>query len=114
MSQFGWVFVFVLLLISSVNEKRWIQTQLAEEVKSGLLSAQQVVIASSPRKRNMAFLNAPAGKRAATRRFYTACVEIAFKKQQRLKMGEEGHHNTAIITNYRNEIRGYILKGLFS
>ena len=110
---FGWIFMFVLLLISSSNERRWIRKQLAEEVKNGLLTAQQVAIASSPQKRNLAYLSAPSGHRTATRRFYTACVEMAFKKQQRLKMGEEGHHNSAIINTYRNEIRGYLLKGLF-
>lgn len=110
---FGWLFMLILLGISVAIERRWIRTQLEDEVKSGLLTAQQARIAGSPRLRNLAALRAPAGKRAATRRFYTACVEMAFKKQQRAKMGEELHNNTAIIKGYRNEIRGFLLNGLF-
>jgi RsiW-degrading membrane proteinase PrsW (M82 family) len=109
---FGWVFMLVLLIVSSFNEKKWIRNQLNEEVQSGLLTLQQAAIACSPRKRNMAFLSAPSGSKKATRRFYTACVEMAFKKQQRARFGEESQHNSLIIDSYRTEIKNYRQNGI--
>ena len=109
---FGWIFILLLLIISSLNERKWIRTQLNEEVLSGLLTAQQAEVACSPRKRNRAFLRAPSGTKKATRRFYTACVEMAFKKQQRARLGEESQHNSFIIDTYRNEIKDFQQKGI--
>lgn len=109
----SWLLMLILLIVSTFNERRWIKTYLAEEVSEGLLTAEQAITATSRRKRNLAVIRAPMGKRKATRQFYTACVEMAFKKHQRARLGEEAQHNTAIINHYRNEIRGHILNNLF-
>lgn len=105
----SWGLMFIILLISASSERRWIREQLIGEVKNGLLTQQQVEIACSPRKRNYAFLGAPAGQKLNTRRFYIACVEMAFKKHQRQKMGEEKQANSTIIQSYRDEIKKHQL-----
>lgn len=109
---FGWIFMLLLLVISSFNERKWIRTQLSDEVLSGLLTAEHAAIACSPHKRNIASLKAPSGSKRATRRFYTACVEMALKKHQYAKLGDESQHNSVIIETYRNEIKNFRQNGI--
>jgi hypothetical protein len=100
----GWLSMFAFAVWALSRERRWIHDQLGEELQLGLITSAQYQVACS------AWLQTGAGLRAMrlgryrqTRRFYQACAELAFKKQQRMTVGEEGH-NSQIIAGLRTEI----------
>jgi RsiW-degrading membrane proteinase PrsW (M82 family) len=100
----GWLIMFAFALWALSREQGWIRNQLREELELGLISAAQYKSACSAWSQTGASFNAiRLGRYRQTRRFYQACAELAFKKQQRMTMGEEGH-NSQIITGLRNEI----------
>ena len=100
----GWLAMFAFALWALSREQGWIRNQLREELELGLISAAQYQSACSTWSQTGASINAlRLGRYRQTRRFYQACAELAFKKQQRMTMGEEGH-NSQIITGLRNEI----------
>jgi RsiW-degrading membrane proteinase PrsW (M82 family) len=82
-----WGGIFLLggiVLWALLQERRWIQAYLAEEVTLGTLSREQYLIACSGRsrlRRRLALLRS-GGLRAYLRaaRFYRLCSELAYKK----------------------------------
>jgi RsiW-degrading membrane proteinase PrsW (M82 family) len=100
----GWFFMLLVIVWAVFSEKRSITRQLSEEVRLGLITSEQYRIACSAWAQNIARLNAlTSGGYAKTNRFYQACAELAHKKQQREKLGEEGG-NTIIIERLRAEL----------
>lgn len=100
----GWFFMFLVILWAINNEKNYITRQLREEVTRGLITPDQYRIACSAWAQSVARLNAlTAGHYSATNRFYQTCAELAHKKQQREKLGEESG-NTVIIEHLRAEL----------
>ena len=81
-----------------VHERNIVKRQLIEEVSTGLISQAQYKKALSPWKLTVAGLS---GK--ATSRFYHTLGELAHKKEQLLKHGDE-KGNTAIIETLRREL----------
>jgi RsiW-degrading membrane proteinase PrsW (M82 family) len=100
----GWLLMFVVIVIAAYYERGWIKQQLQAEVKSGLINQAQYKTAHSPWLRSLVKLQALfSGKYTTTRRFYYLCVELAYKKHQRARFGEE-RGNTAMIDKLRAEI----------
>jgi len=102
---FGWFLMVLIILWAIYREKQWIKKNLEEEVALGVISHSQLRTAHSPWGQYQARLSALfSGSHRATHRFYTLTAELAHKKEQRLKMGEEGG-NTEVISHLREELR---------
>lgn len=82
---------FIIWLIA--HERNIVKRQLAEEVSTSLISQAQYQRALSPWTLTTAGLSG-----GATSRFYQACGELAHKKEQLVKHGDEGGNATMIET----------------
>ena len=92
----GWFFMLLFIIWMLVNERNILKRQLREEVNSGVISPAQYRTAFSF-VQSGARLNAlTSGSYLATSRFYQVCGELAHKKEQYAKLGEE-RGNLAII-----------------
>ena len=94
----GWAIMFGFIIWMIVHERSIVKKQLEEEVFAGLISQAQYQRALSP----WTMSTAPFSGRA-TARFYQVCGELAHKKEQMAKHGEE-RGNTAIIKSLRTEL----------
>lgn len=107
-SLVDWVQIFIMLgFIAWMvhHEGRRIATYLQEEVQQGLITPQQYRTACSAHKQSMARLQAIfQGRYRATKRFYQICAELAQKKYQWEKFGEE-KGNAEAIAAYRLELQ---------
>ncbi len=102
----GWGVMLLFILWAVYREQTWIINQLREEVALGIISAPQYQTACSALAQNRARFSALlSGRYQATNRFYQLTAELAFKKQQRAALGEEGG-NTLAIDRLRREIAG--------
>ena len=102
----GWLFMSVLILLSIQREGRLVGTHLAEEVELGRLTIPQYRTAVSSWARSGACLRAlTCGRLRATSRFYQVCGELAHKKEQLARLGDEGC-NTALVEQLRRELAG--------
>jgi len=100
----GVLFMFVVILIATWIEQRNIVKYLREEVQLGTIDAAQYSTAASAWRQGFARLTALlSGKYLATNRFYQVVGELAHKKHQLAKLGEESG-NSAIIQRYRAEL----------
>lgn len=100
--------VLVVALVSLFHEASWIKKYLAEEVQLGTLTLQQAATVASFGGRisnNFSSLGGGVGHWWRTRHFYQQCAELAYKKHQFLKMGNEGG-NQPLIDKLRAEVRG--------
>ncbi len=98
--------VLIVALVSLRHEAGWIKKYLAEEVQLGTLTPAQATLACSFSGRigsNFTSLNGGPGKWWNTRRFYQQCAELAYKKHQLAKMGNEVNY-AAMIDKLRNEV----------
>lgn len=88
----GWAVMCLVILFAILHEGRLVHEHLKEEAEGGLLSLPQYHAASSVVSRNLARVRALfAGRYAATVLFYQLCAELAHKKHQRARLGEEYH-----------------------
>lgn len=102
----GWLFMGILILVLIRREGRLVGVQLKEEMDAGRLSPSQYRTASSSWARTGARLRALfRGRVGVTRRFYQVCGELAHKKAQLARMGDEGC-NTALVEQLRTELAG--------
>jgi protease PrsW len=101
----GWLLMAAVLFAALWRERRMLQVQLAEEVTWGALDPLQYRTAVS--------FFAPIGARLRalgsgcflpTRRFYHLCGELAHKKQQLARLGDEGG-TVQLIESVREELR---------
>ena len=100
----GWLLMFFFIIWALYREQRWISAQLREEVSLGILTPAQYKIACSAWEQTGYRLGALFTSRyGVTKRFYQLTAELAYKKQQRLKMGDE-YGNIAIIERLRAEL----------
>lgn len=100
----GWVFFALLMLWCILREKRMLCRHLAEEVQLGWMTPEQYRTALSGRARAGACMRAALSSRLQpTRRFYDLCGELAHKKNQLARYGDEDG-NTALIEGLRNEL----------
>lgn len=96
---FGWFMMAIFIVFMIAREHGVMQRQLREEVSSGVISLAQYRRALSPFNMSTAFLRG--GIR--TSHFYRTCGELAYKKEELAKMGDESG-NTAIIQSLRGEL----------
>jgi len=95
---FGWTLMLGFIIWMIAHEYNIVKRQLKEEVGIGLISAAQYQQALSPLTMSIA----PFGGRA-TARFYQVCGELAHKKEQFARHGDE-KGNAAIIESLRKEL----------
>lgn len=102
----GWLFMGLFILYMIWHEGRLLTLHLREEVQLGHISPAQYKTAVSAVGQSLARLAALfGGNYAATTRFYQVCGELAHKKEQVRKMGNESN-NAGIIAGYRAELSG--------
>jgi RsiW-degrading membrane proteinase PrsW (M82 family) len=94
----GWAIMLGFIIWMIVHERSILKKQLEEEVFAGLISQAQYQKALSPWTMSTAPFNG-----RTTARFYQACGELAHKKEQMLKHGNE-RGNKAIIESLRIEL----------
>jgi protease PrsW len=96
---FGW-FVMALFIVFMIGrERRLLQEQLKDEVTSGTITRAQYLRALSPFTMSTAVFQG--GRKAS--RFYQVCGELAHKKEQLLKLGDE-RGNAALVQSLRTEL----------
>ena len=100
----GWLLMAVILAVALWRERRMLQLQLAEEVTRGTLGERHYRMALSPLHLGLRLRALFSGRLLATRRFYRLAGELAHKKQQLARMGDEG--GTVLhIEKLREEMR---------
>jgi RsiW-degrading membrane proteinase PrsW (M82 family) len=100
----GWFMMFIFILWALQREQGWIIRQLKEEVELALISPAQYRVACSAWMQTLTRIKAlTSGRYRATNRFYQVAAELAYKKEQRRNLGDEGG-NSAIIENLRTEL----------
>ncbi len=101
---FLWACMAVFIIWMIVNEGNLLKRQLKEEVSAGLISPAQYKTATSPFGASSANFNALLnGRFRKVSRFYRICGELAHKKEQLAKLGDE-RGNTAIVQSLRQEL----------
>jgi RsiW-degrading membrane proteinase PrsW (M82 family) len=95
---FGWALMFVFIMFMIGRERALVQRHMQEEVSAGLITDAQLRRALSPMTMTTAGWSGP-----ATARFYQAIGELAHKKEQYTRLGDEGG-NLAIIDTLRHEL----------
>jgi RsiW-degrading membrane proteinase PrsW (M82 family) len=100
----GWLVVFCVLLLAIRSEQRTLEIHLLEEVRLGTISPKQYKTASSQWAQWLARLGSLfAGRFQSTNRFYQLTAELAHKKNQLNRMGEE-RGNSQIISKLRDDV----------
>lgn len=95
----GWFLMAIFIIFILSRERGIMQKQLQGEVSSGLISQAQFQKALSPMTMSTAIFTG--GPSAA--RFFRTCGELAFKKEEYSKLGDEGD-NLAIVQKLRGEL----------
>jgi RsiW-degrading membrane proteinase PrsW (M82 family) len=102
----GWLLMSMLILLSIRREGRLLVTHLDEEVRHGRLTAAQYRTAVSSWGQSGACVRALfRGRLRPTTRFYQVCGELAHKKEQLARFGDEGC-NAALVEQLRGELAG--------
>jgi len=99
----GWFFMLIFIVWMIVHERNILKRHLQEEVSSGLISHTQYRTALSFAQSGARFNALTSGNYFATARFYQVCGELAHKKEQLIKVGNE-KGNLAIIEKLRGEL----------
>jgi len=100
---FGYAFMTAFIIWMIVNERSILKRQLVEEVNNGAISQGQYKAAISFFQTNVHLSALTSSTFLSTSRFYQVLGELAHKKEQRAKLGEEGG-NTKIIEKLRGEL----------
>lgn len=95
----GWLLMAVFIGFMIARERGLLRRQLADEVVGGVLSEAQYARALSPMTMSTAWLTG--GATAA--KFYRLCGELAHKKEQFMRLGDE-QGNAATIASLRGEL----------
>jgi RsiW-degrading membrane proteinase PrsW (M82 family) len=100
----GYALMALFIIWIIMHERNILKRQLSEEVQNGTISARQYFTAISLIQIR-AYVNAlTSGSFKATARFYQVLAELAHKKEQLSKHGDESG-NSKIIEQLRNEMR---------
>ncbi|HTP02202.1 MAG TPA: PrsW family intramembrane metalloprotease [Anaerolineales bacterium] len=95
----GWIAMGLFIVFMIVRERSLLQDQLRDEVATGTITSAQYRRALSPFTMSTSLLTG--GRTAA--RFYQVCGELAHKKNQLRRLGDE-RGNTAIVQSLRTEL----------
>lgn len=99
----GWFFMLGFIVWMILHERNILKRQLLGEVNSGLISPAQYRTAISLAQTGARINAISSGSYQATARFYQLCGELAHKKEQLRKLGDE-QGNVAIIEKLRGEL----------
>ena len=99
----GYTAMLIFIIWMIVYERNLLKRNLHEELANGRISQQQYNTATSFFQTNAHFSALTSGSFRSTSRFYKVCGELAHKKEQLAKMGDEGG-NAKIIENLRAEL----------
>lgn len=100
----GWLFMLIVIVVATRQERKYLRAFLAGEVQGGLIPLAHYHTASSAWRQIVARIKALfSGKYIKTVRFYQLCGEYAHKRHQYAKMGNESD-NVAIIHKLRAEL----------
>ena len=106
----GWLGLLIVIIVFTRRERNLLKTHLAAEVEAARLSSKQYHIATSAWRQMAARLQARLGSVSggsnyrSTKRLYQVCGELAHKKHQFNKLGEE-RGNSKIIAKLQDELR---------
>ncbi len=99
----GWFFMLLFIIWMVVHERNILKRRLTEEVQNGLISPAQYRTALSFAQSGARLNALTSGNYFATARFYQVCGELAHKKEQFAKLGDE-RGNLAAIEKLRGEL----------
>jgi RsiW-degrading membrane proteinase PrsW (M82 family) len=100
----GWFFMFLFILWAISRDQLAIVRHLKEEVELVMITTAQYRTACSAWSQSAARVGAMlSGRYPSTSRFYQLCAELAHKKEQLQRLGEEGG-NTRLIEELRLEL----------
>jgi len=100
---FGYVVMVVFIIWMIIHERNLLKKNLREEVTNGSISPKQYNTAISFFQTSAHLSALTSGSFGSTRRFYQVLGELAHKKEQLAKVGDEGG-NTRIIQQLRGEL----------
>jgi RsiW-degrading membrane proteinase PrsW (M82 family) len=100
---FGYAFMLGFIIWMITHERNILRKHLVEEVNSGLITREQYNTAISFFQTNVHLSALTSGTFRSTSRFYQVLGELAHKKDQLSRMGDEGR-NTQIIEQLRMEM----------
>ena len=100
---FGYIVMLVFVIWMIVYERNILKKNLREELNSGLISAKQYDSATSFFQTNAHIAALTSGTFRATARFYQVLGELAHKKEQLSRVGDE-NGNAKIIEKLRAEL----------
>lgn len=93
----GWFLMFLFLLWALRREQLWLIRHLNEEITLGSLTGRQYQTACSAWRQTGARFSALfQGRFRPTSRFYQVCAELAYKKEQLARLGDEDGNSRAI------------------
>jgi RsiW-degrading membrane proteinase PrsW (M82 family) len=94
----GWFFMFLIILWAIADVQKRLRLYLRGEVETGVITTEQYRTACSAWMQSKARLRALlAGRYGDTSRFYQLCGELAHKKHQRARLGEEDGNSRRIV-----------------
>jgi protease PrsW len=99
----GYAAMIVFIIWMIVYERNILKRNLRDEVTNGLISQKQYNSATSFFQTNAHLSALTSGTYRSTARFYQVCGELAHKKEQLAKVGDE-NGNTKIIETLRAEL----------
>jgi RsiW-degrading membrane proteinase PrsW (M82 family) len=99
----GYAAMIVFIIWMIVYERNILKRNLRDELTNGLISQKQYASATSFFQTNAHLSALTSGTYRSTARFYQVCGELAHKKEQLAKVGDE-NGNTKIIENLRTEL----------
>jgi RsiW-degrading membrane proteinase PrsW (M82 family) len=99
----GYAAMIVFIIWMIAYERNILKRNLRDEVTNGLISQRQYTSATSFFQTNAHLSALTSGTYRSTARFYQVCGELAHKKEQLAKLGDE-NGNTKIIETLRAEL----------
>jgi protease PrsW len=99
----GYTAMIVFIIWMVVYERNILKRNLRDEVTNGLISQKQYTSATSFFQTNAHLAALTSGTFRSTARFYQVCGELAHKKEQLARLGDESG-NTRIIEKLRTEL----------
>lgn len=99
----GYAAMLIFIIWMIAYERNILKKHLRDEVTAGMISPKQYNTATSFFQANAHFSALTSGTYRSTSRFYQVCGELAHKKEQLAKVGEE-NGNTRIIEKLRAEL----------
>lgn len=99
----GYAVMLIFIIWMIVYERNILKRHLREELTNGMISQRQYITATSFLQTNAHFSALTSGTFRSTSRFYQVCGELAHKKEQLAKLGDE-NGNTKIIEKLRAEL----------